>query len=137
MSATVDIDTKLFVLTGIASLSTLANVIASKLYGPGHSHCSILVGGCLLFVSEFFFVFEEMLGWQQKALWCSHIFLHSLIFWIENTLHPFICNIFIQICQFHPCFGNFWCWFGFFIHFLYILVPKTWCHLIIFGAIWL
>jgi hypothetical protein len=107
MSATVDIDTKLFVLTGIASLSTLANVIASKLYGPGHSHCSILVGGCLLFVSEFFFVFEEMLGWQQKALWCSHIFLHSLIFWIENTLHPFICNIFIQICQFHPCFVYF------------------------------
>jgi hypothetical protein len=24
-----------------------------------------------------------MLGWHQKALWCSHIFLHSFIFWIE------------------------------------------------------
>jgi hypothetical protein len=53
-------------------------------------------------IRVFFFIFEEMLGWQQKVLWCSHIFLHSLIFWIENALHPLICNIFIQIWQFHP-----------------------------------
>jgi hypothetical protein len=37
-----------------------------------------------------FFNFEEMLGWHQKVLWCSHIFLHSFVFWIENALHPFI-----------------------------------------------
>jgi hypothetical protein len=59
--------------------------------------------------NEFFFVFEEMLGWQQKALWCSHIFLHSFIFWIGNALHPIICNIFIHILQFHPHFEKNWC----------------------------
>jgi hypothetical protein len=35
------------------------------------------------------FVSEEMLGWQQKALWCSHIFLH-------------ICNTLTHMQYFHP-----------------------------------
>jgi hypothetical protein len=64
----------------------------------------------------FFFIFEEMLGWLQEVLWCSYIFLHSLIFWIENALHPVICNIFIQIWQFHP----FWIFFGIGLAFLSI-----------------
>jgi hypothetical protein len=33
---------------------------------------------------DFFFIFEEMLGWQQKVLWYSHILLHSFIFWIKK-----------------------------------------------------
>jgi hypothetical protein len=37
-----------------------------------------------------------MLGWQQKALQCSHVFLHSFIFWIENALHPLRCNILLH-----------------------------------------
>jgi hypothetical protein len=77
----------------------------------------------------------HMLGWQQKVLWCSHIFLHSLIFWIENLFTS------IDIYYFHPNLeissnlGKFWCWFGFFIHFFGIFFLKNWCHLIIFGAI--
>jgi hypothetical protein len=65
-----------------------------------------------------------MLGWQQKTLWCSHIFLHSLIFWIENALYPLICDIFIQIWQFHPFFEKFGCWFGFFILFCVFLFSS-------------
>jgi hypothetical protein len=62
-----------------------------------------------------------MLGWQQKVLWCIHIFLHSLIFWIENALHPFIFNIFIQIWQFHSLLGV-----GLFFHpFSCVFVLKT------------
>jgi hypothetical protein len=72
--------------------------------------------------------FEEMLGWQQKV--------HSLIFWIENALHPCICDISIQI-------GNFiyfleilvFVWL-FHLFFFCVLVLKIWCRLIIFGAIW-
>jgi hypothetical protein len=74
-----------------------------------------------------------MLGWEQKVLWCTYIFLYSFIFWIENALHLFICDVFIQNC---PFFEFFWCWFGFFIHFLMCygsveLVPPHhfWCNL--------
>jgi hypothetical protein len=35
-----------------------------------------------------------MLGWQQKALWCSHIFLHPFTAWIENTLHAIFSSKF-------------------------------------------
>ena len=52
--------------------------------------CPGYVTECWLFflIRVLFFIFEEMLGWLQEVLWCSHIFLHSLIFWIENALHP-------------------------------------------------
>jgi hypothetical protein len=54
-------------------------------------------------------------------MWCSHIFLHSLIFWIENSLQSLIYLIFssksgnfihfgrilVLVWLFHPFFGCF------------------------------
>ena len=76
---------------------------------------------------------EEKLGWQQKVLCCSHMFLHSLIFWIKNALHLLICNIFIQKLVFWENFGVGLAFSSIFL----IFVLKTWYHLIVFGAIWL
>jgi hypothetical protein len=46
----------------------------------------------------FIFIFEEMLGWQQKILWIATTFLYSFThFGLENALHPFIRGVFIQI----------------------------------------
>jgi hypothetical protein len=55
-----------------------------------------------------------MLWWHQKEVWYSHVFLYSFTFWIENALHPLICDVFIQTWKFlvlvwifHPFFNMF------------------------------
>jgi hypothetical protein len=42
------------------------------------------------------------------VLWYSHIFLYSFIFWIENALHPLICDVFILTWKIHPFLGKSW-----------------------------